>query len=268
MKSTLTRDEWMKRGIISGLDAETDQLNGSGFSGVPVGTIQADTLTPNGPVTGRRITGVGTGAVTRNFTPPGAINQAVVSEGAARIAAANRQPLGATAQELQERLARMLPDTIAKANERRRLRGMSDVERNEEIENIELANRVNQALGLAEPTQEQAQPGARRTGRRVNISDATGPTLDGPTNANGSLVKTLNFYTKQYTGWPPPRSLYEEISVGAITTSAVSSSYGWSAFIGWPEGGCDEYGYIETAKKGYTFITPVVYAKYSGFLYP
>ena len=93
------------------------------------------------------------------------------------------------------------------------------------------------------------------------------------TNANSTLVKKLNLYTEQYPAWsfyrtPAPRSLYEEIPVDGISTSSISSAYGWSAFIGWPEGGCDEYGWIEIAVKEYTFLAPVVYAKYYGFRYP
>lgn len=187
----------MKRGIISGLDAQTDQASGSGFSGVPVGTVQADTLTPNGPITGRRISGIGTPNVTRNFTPYGTINQDVVSAGAARIAASTRRSLSPTAQELQQRLYELTPDTINRASERHRLRCMTDFERNQEIENAEIAQRIQQSLGLAEPEEK-----GKKTGARVNIADGTGPTLDlGPQNSPAYSPQAKAYQAKAIREW-------------------------------------------------------------------
>lgn len=197
MQSTLTRDEWMKRGIISGIDAKTDQASGSGFSGVPVGTVQADTLTPNGTVTGRRISGIGTQNVTRNFAPDGTINQDAVIAGAERIAASTRRSLSPTAQELQKRLYEISPDTINRSRERQRLRRMSDFERNQEIENAEIAQRVQQSLGLAEPEENE-----KKTGARVNIADGTGPTLDiGPQNSPAYSPQAKAYQAKAIREW-------------------------------------------------------------------
>lgn len=190
---------------------------------VPVGTIQVDEILPDKSKLTRTISGIGTPNITRNYTPQGTINQDVVNEGAARIAA-SRQAVGPTAQELQERLTRLMPDTIAASRERLRLRSMSDYDRSKEIEDIELANRVNESLGITQPKEEQAKPARRK----VNIADATGPTLDmGPQNTPAMSQQAKAFQAKA------TREFTEEFGRKLASTdkSAWQTEEDYNAFV-------------------------------------
>ena len=68
---------------------------------VPVGTIQVDEILPDKSKLTRTISGIGTPNITRNYTPPGTINQDVVSAGAERIAASTRRSLSPTASNFK-----------------------------------------------------------------------------------------------------------------------------------------------------------------------